>query len=301
MYSASIARRLGALMLLALPMSAQAGGDVTMTLGTGPGGFDSRGIDAGIDLGKLPLHLSAGYFTGLSDGETTMEQANAGIDWQVSDSVSVNLGLSRIDDDIFIMDGTDIGIDIGLNKLWNSKRRTNLNLAVGRMEYDPDTDRNLPPALLDALPEQTRYSFGLSQSLTESLNANLGYDYYDYSKDPQALARAIGLAFLKRGRFPPNSAFTIAAFPDRTWSAGLGWEVGHNLGLDLSYSHTETVTGQKLKNTALGVTHYGEVFTFGISISRSTSTEVKTDRLGVTVFPSSSGTYVDFSIGMNFD
>jgi len=41
--------------------------------------------------------------------------------------------MSRIDDAIFIMEGTDIGIDIGLNKLWNGKKRTNVNLAVGRM------------------------------------------------------------------------------------------------------------------------------------------------------------------------
>ncbi len=301
MLAQRVARHFGTLLILAMPMTTLAGGDAAITLGTGPCGFDSRGVDAGIDLGALPLHVNAGYFSASSDGETTLAQANAGLDWQVSESVAVNLGMSRIDDDFFIMKGTDIGIDIGLNKLWNGKKRTNVNLAVGRMEYDPDIDRSLPAALLNALPEQNRYSIGLSQSLTESLTANLGYDYYDYTEDPSALARAIGLTFLKRGRFPPNSAFTVAAFPDRTWSAGLGWEVGGNISLDLSYSLTETVIGQTLKDIALGITHYGKVFTFGVSISRSSSAEVKTERLDVMAFPSSSDTYVDFRIGMKFD
>ncbi len=57
-----VGRHLGALLILAMPIATLAGGDAAITLGTGSGGFDSRGIDADIDLGALPLHVNAGYF-----------------------------------------------------------------------------------------------------------------------------------------------------------------------------------------------------------------------------------------------
>jgi hypothetical protein len=73
-------RLIGALMYLVLPCAAQAGGDAAITLGTGPDGFDSRALDVGLDLGKLPLHINAGYLLGSSNGETNLEQATTGVD-----------------------------------------------------------------------------------------------------------------------------------------------------------------------------------------------------------------------------
>jgi hypothetical protein len=219
---------------------------------------------------------------------------------QVSESVSTQLNLSRIDDDIFIMKGAEISLNLHLNQFWQSKQSTVLKLGYGRMDYTPDTERRLPEALLAHLPEQSHYTLGLSQGLTEHLSANLTYDKYDYTTDPRELATAIALAYTRRNRTPPNSAFVIAAFPDNTANIGLGWDLGNNISLDLSYSQTETAVGQTLKNTGLGVTHSGEAFTFGVSLSHSDSSEVTSAR-GITVIPSSHGTYLDFHIGMQFN
>ncbi len=252
----AFARLCAVLSLSVLTCGAHAG-SVGISLGTGPGGFDSRGIDLSFGVGSLPLNVNAGYYQGLSGGDVSMEQANAGLDWQITESISAQLGASRIDDDIFIMEGSDLGLGLQLNQYWGGERTTLINLGFGRMDYTPDTARQLPQALLDRLPDQNRYSLGLVQGLTENLTLNLSYDSYDYTEDPKDLARAIAIAFLKRGRYPPNSAFTLAAFPDKTYSVGLGWELGNNLGLDIGFSHTETVLGQKLRNVSLGVTHHG--------------------------------------------
>ncbi len=292
--------RLCAVLSLSFMTFATHAGSLGITLGTGPGGFDSRGLDLAFGIGALPLNVNAGYYQGLTGGDTSMEQANAGLDWQVTKSVSVQLGASRIDDDIFIMEGADIGLGLQLNQYWGGERTTMINLGFGRMDYTPDTARQLPQALLDRLPDQNRYSLGLVQGLTENLTLNLSFDSYDYTEDPKDLARAIALAFLKRGRYPPNSAFTLAAFPDKTYNVGLGWELGNSLGLDVSFGHTETVLGQKLRSVSLGVTHYGETLSVGMNISRSFSTEVSTERRAITIIPSSDEIYVDFRVGMNF-
>jgi hypothetical protein len=292
--------RLCAVLFLSILACAARAGSVNVSLGTGPGGFDSRGLDLSFDVGAMPLSINAGYFQSVSDGEVSMEQSNAGLDWQVSSGVSLQLGASRIDDDIFIMKGADLGLGLQINPYWGSKLKTMLNFGLGRMDYTPDTARQLPQALLDHLPDQDKYSIGLVQGLTENLTLNLSFDSYDYTEDPKDLARAIAVAFLKRGRYPPNAAFTLVAFPDKTYSIGLGWELGSDLGLDFGFSHTETVLGQKLRNVSVGVTHYGETLTMGMSISRSFSTEVNAVRRDVTIIPSSDDIYVDFRVGMHF-
>jgi len=286
-----------ALALFAASLGATAG-NVTVSLGSGPQGFDSRGLDVAFNP-TASLGLNAGHFVASSNGTTSMQQTTAGIDWQVSEKVSVNLGATRIDDDIFIMEGGDLGVSLPLNHYWKGERTTLLNLGYGRMDYTPDTARNLPASFLEHLPEQERFGIGLVQGLSEQLTLNLSYDRYDYSTDPTALARAVAIAFIKRGRYPPNSAFTLIAFPDNSYSIGLGWETGRDIGVDFGFSETETVLGQKLRNTSLGVTYYGQQLTVGMSISRSFSTDAKTAN-GFTVIPSGDDVYVDFRVGINF-
>lgn len=274
-------------------------GSIGVTLGTGPDGFDSRGLDFGFAVGKLPLNLNAGYYMGSSNGSISLEQANAGLDWQVSKSVSLQLGASRIDDDVFIVEGGDIGLGVRLNPLWDGKRVSFLNLGVGRMDYTPDTRLDLPGALLDRVPEQKRYGIGLTQGLTDNLTLNLNYDAYDYTEDPKELAIAVARAFIKRGRYPPNSAFSLLAFPDNAYNIGLNWDVSEGIGLNVSFGETETVLSQKLRSLSFGVTHYGEYFNTGLNLTRSFSTEVTGER-GFTILPSSDDIYVDFRLSKDF-
>ena len=180
-----------ALALFAASLGATAG-NVTVSLGSGPQGFDSRGLDVAFNP-TASLGLNAGHFVASSNGTTSMQQTTAGIDWQVSEKVSVNLGATRIDDDIFIMEGGDLGVSLPLNHYWKGERTTLLNLGYGRMDYTPDTARNLPASFLEHLPEQERFGIGLVQGLSEQLTLNLSYDRYDYSTDPTALARAVAI------------------------------------------------------------------------------------------------------------
>jgi hypothetical protein len=292
------ARVLGALALAALPVCVQAG-SVDVTLGNGPGGFDSYALDVDFDLGKLPLGLNAGYYTASVNGDTNMEQVTAGMSWEVSETARLRASLMRIDDNIFVMEGGDLGVTFKLAKLWRGKQPTDLNIAYGRMDYTPDTARNLPAALLASLPEQEHVNLGLTQGITDSVSINLGYDKYDYTKDPVQLATAIGLAFLRHGRNPPNAAYTIAAFPDHTLSAGVNWDLGNGFNLSLDHSASETVVDQRLRNTTLGIAYQGEKMTFGVNISRNESTEVRS-RGGTVLYPASHGTYLEFSVGLPF-
>lgn len=290
---------LSTLALALLPALAQAGGGVNVALGNGPGGFDSHAVDFDVNLGKSPLGLSAGYYTASVNGATSLEQVSAGVDWKASDTVTASASLMRIDDNLFVMEGRDLGATFKLAKFWQSKLPTDLSVTYGRMDYTPDTSRNLPAALLAALPEQEHLKLGLTQGVSEAVSINLAYDKYDYSNDPVQLATAIGLAFLRHNRNPPNAAYTIAAFPDYTVGAGVSWDLGNGFNLSLDYSGTKTVVDQHLRNTTLGVVYYGDVLSFGVNISRSDSTEVKS-RNGTVLYPANHGTYLEFSIGMQF-
>lgn len=295
----SLVTRACAVLVVFVASSVTHAGSIGLTLGTGPDGFDSRGLDLAFAVGKLPLNLSAGYYMGSSNGTTSLEQANAGLDWQVSKNVSLQLGASRIDDDVFIVEGGDLGLGVRLDTLWKGKRLSMLNLGTGRMDYSPDTRLELPGAQLDRVPEQNRYGIGLTQGLTDNLTLNLNYDSYDYTEDPKELAIAVARAFIKRGRYPPSSAFSLLAFPDNAYNIGLNWDVSEGIGLNFSFGETETVLSQKLRSLSVGVTHYGEHFDTGINITRSFSTEVTGDR-GFTILPSSDDIYVDFRLSKDF-
>jgi len=273
--------------------------NIGFTYGSGSGDFDSASINFGTGLGDTPLYLSGSHYQGSSGGDQSLKNSSLGLDWQINEPLSVHLGFNRIDDDIFIMDGGEVGLGLKLNQYFGSERDTLLNLGYGKMDYTPDTSRDIPQALLDRVPKQSRYSIGLVQGLTDTLSANLSYDNYDYTTDPEVLALAIAKAFVKRGFYPPNAAYTLAAFPEHTVRAGLDWQTSKTLGVSLTLGQTKTATGQHLRDLGVGFTHHGEIFTFGVNLSASSTTDVET-ATGITVIKGGSSHYVDLNFGVEF-
>ena len=205
------------------------------------------------------------------------------------------LRLTSLDDRVVLPhERTHAGPKVDRLRLY---RATHTDLSQVFMLF-PDDDGSAG-ALLDRVPEQNRYGIGLTQGLTDNLTLNLNYDSYDYTEDPKELAIAVARAFIKRGRYPPSSAFSLLAFPDNAYNIGLNWDVSEGIGLNFSFGETETVLSQKLRSLSVGVTHYGEHFDTGINITRSFSTEVTGDR-GFTILPSSDDIYVDFRLSKDF-
>ncbi|MCB1865577.1 MAG: hypothetical protein KDG50_09100 [Chromatiales bacterium] len=267
-----------------------------LSLGSGGDSYYSRGLDFDSPMGDLPLIFRAGVFQGVSGGDVSMQSLSAGLDWQINDVVSVGATASRIDDDVFRMDGLEASASLSLNPLWGSKLTTALNLDYGEMDYAPDTTRNLPASLLARLPRQSHYAIGLTQNLSESVYVYASYTDYDYTNDPAALAQAVATAFLSRRRLPPNPAYTVAAFPKDTLSTAVGWQADPRFALSASYSESKTAIGQDLRSAALGMTYYADTFHVGITLTNSRSSSIKTPG-GLTLSPDSDDNYLDLSVG----
>lgn len=291
------ARLCAMLILLATPIAGQAH-EIDLTWTTGKGRFESRAVQAEFGLGKLPLRLTAEYLD-VTDEGSSVRQTGGSLAWRVAEPLELRLGLTRLDDNVFVMEGGDIGATVHLDKFWHGSQATFLKLAYATMDYTPDTARSLPPAFLSRLPEQRRYSAGLEQGLGKDLSISLAYDKYDYTQDPVDLATAVALAFLRRGGRPPGAAFVLTSFPDHATAVALQWQVTDKLVLDLAYDQSETVIGQRQKSSSVGVSREIGAFTLGLTITHSSSTAVSTAR-GIPLAPAGSDTYLALRAGIQF-
>ncbi len=278
---------------LALAGPAQAV-DLSAAVGRAGDGYSSTALNAGFELGKLPLRIDAGYFDG-GAGDSNVSQANASLTWKVTDQFSATAGYQRVDDDIFRMTGAELSTTVSLESLWNGTRSTQLTAGYGELKYTPDTDARIAPALLARIPRQSRYSIGLSQGLTEKVSLSLGYEDYGYSKNPVELAASIAIRARRFG-LPVNAAYTVSSFADQSANLGLNWAVRDTVSINVGYSSFKTVLDQRSASTTLGLTWSFERFWLNPSVSHNSSERLAGLR-GVTIIPSDSGNSVELRIG----
>ena len=265
--------------------------------GVGPDGFESIALDAGHQFQRLPLRVDAGYYSSDIAGQG-VEQSTASIRWQVRNEISTTLGLSHIDDNVFVIRGTDLGLGLAANALWHGSRTTQLNLTYGRLTYSPDAHAPFGPGVLARLPRQVHCLTGVSQQFSDKFWLNLSYDSFQYSKSPLELAQVL-LILNRRYRTPLTWAYTMIAFPDRAGSAGLVWYPSQKYSATLTYSRSHTVLLQSTSATAANVTRNFGRFNATVGLNHSDAGPVR-GFAGQVLQPASSGTYFDLHLGASF-
>lgn len=280
-------------LLCTLSLSAHAAGHVNLTGGVGADDYRSYALSAALDLGESGWQASVDYFTA-DDGAT--EQYGAGLEWQQSDTTSWNLHTTRTQDSQLDVAGYSGGGSWWLNPLWQGEAGTRLDLGYGYEEYTPRTRQPLPARLADAVPEQHRYSVGITQELNTAVSLYLAHDKYRYSEDPKVLAR-----FLAR-RLPVlvSGVYSLLSVPETTNTLGLTWNTPVELVINLSFSKTITIIDQALASARCGLTWYlNESGSIGLAASRSRNSAV-IGSAGATQVEAGENDFFEASVGMNF-
>lgn len=280
-------------LLCTLPFGAHAGGNANLTAGAGADDYRSYALSAALDLGESGWQASVDYFTA-DDGAT--EQYGAGLEWQQSSMTSWNLHATQTQESQLDVAGYSGGGSWWLNQLWQGEAGTRLDLSYGYADYTPHTRQPLPARLADAVPEQHRYTIGITQELNSAVSLYLTHDEYEYSEDPKVLA-----SFLAR-RLPVlvSGVYSLLSVPDATNTAGLTWSTPAELAIDLSFSRTTTVINQALENARCGLTWYlNESWSIGLAASRSRNSAV-IGSAGVTQVEAGEDDFFEASVGMNF-
>lgn len=283
-------------------LAAQAGvnaHDLTYSGNHGSGEFVSRALDLGIEVPEASLRFEAGVYQSRSLS-VAIEQYTAGLRWRPLPWLSLNAAARRTDDDPLRFRGGTLGASVRLESLWDSDLMTRVSAGIGRHSYATDTTRPLGVAIVDLFPRQSSTSLRLEQEVPGDFTLSVGGERFTYDSDPTALATVIAVRFNRPNRGPPDPVYVLIGFPERAVNGGLTWTGIENLSIDLYGSDARTVIGQRLRGVTLGASWTLEQVTVGLSLSRSTASEVPTPRTRATLIPASRGTYVELRLGFEF-
>lgn len=292
-------RRIVASATLAAAHAGAIAHDITYTGSHGEGQFVSRAIDVGLEAPGAGLRFDAGVYQSRSLS-VAIEQYTGGLRWRPLWWLSLNATARRTDDDPLRFRGGTLGASVRLESLWDSDLMTRVSAGIGRHSYSTDSTRPLGIAVVDRFPHQASTSLRVEQEFPGDFTLSLGGERFRYDSDPTALAIALAVRFNRPNRGPPDPVYTLIGFPDRSLNGGLSWTGIENLSIDLYGSDARTVIGQRLRGVTLGASWTHEQVTVGLSLSRSTASEVPTPRTRTTLIPASSGTYVELRIGFEF-
>jgi hypothetical protein len=261
---------------------------------SGPDDYSSYSFDGGAEVFGLPVALLFDYQADYSDGEQTARDFGVGIEWFPTDwfSSSYRRGSTDASPLAIASDALDLSVNVG--RLWSSRLQTRLDVGFEHAEYDPLRRRIGNRLQVLEIPEQYKLSIGLSQDLLENLTVYGSHDFYEYSDDPQDLAR---LLLLLRRR-PINAIYRLTSFPDEASSIGISWSPFDRFNADFSYGITDTVIEQRSQEASLNLYYdLSAHFSLGASVTY-TSTEAVTGARGRTLLEASDGTYYSLSLGV---
>ncbi len=223
-------------------------GDLSYTRGSGSGGYGSHSVAASIEPAVLPLSLGFNATQGLVDSAEVSTQVGASVGWRVSPLWSVNANLSTTNDDLFNVSGRGLAMAWNLNKLWQGKLTTRLELERAVSDYSLQKGTQ---NLSGRVPQQRRTRLDLRQGLSDAVDVYAGLEIYDYSQDPEALARAL----LNRKVRRVAAAGMLGDLSERSQTLGLNWNVAEAWSLDLSTGLSSTVIGQNQRQRAVVVNY----------------------------------------------
>ena len=280
-------------LLLGWPCAAS---DVSVTYGAGSDRYQSYAFNAGVDLLQLPLQLDLDYYHIRTDGAEVLTQRGAGLTWNLTDWASANFRYVTIKEESLDLSGNEYGAAVFLSHLWQGRLHTRLDIGVGDYEYALNVRPAVRALIAGQVPEQRRYSLGLSQNITQDVYLYGAYDAYYYSSDPALLARLL----TRRFRQPSNAAAVLVSFPDVGRTLGIGWHMTEKLTVDVSYADTDTVIGQKQDSQKLSLNYRtNNAVSFNAALTLSNSDAV-TRPNGATQIQASDNTIIEFGFSYTF-
>jgi hypothetical protein len=183
-----------------------------------------------------------------------------------------------------------------LDHFWDGRLYTRLDLGRGDYEYEPDVRPAVAALIAGRVPDQRRYSLGLSQNLTEAVYVYGTYDEYHYTTDPALLA----LLVARRLRQPVNAATTLVSFPDVGRTLGGGWQLNEKLGTDISYNWVDSVIGQKQDSTRLSLSYRAsDALALSTALTISNYDAVRGPN-GATLIQASDSTVLELGVAYTF-
>jgi hypothetical protein len=265
-------------LLFVLPSAAHAGAYLSATLGTGPDGYRSTEVRGNADLFDTPLNVNALVFKSDSSSGDPSTQSALGIDWSVSELVTLGASHSKQDNSQVEITGNSISLGLMLDTLWEGDLQTRLDLKHSASAYQ---FKGLPPSVKNDTLNQTTNSLGLSQDLADPVTIYAYHDQYSYDRDPKQAAQYLMRTAPRRSS---NTRTSLLSFPDSSNSFGITWRALDDLTLDISTSKTTTQLDQEQKSRHLGIDYQvTDKLNLTASVTFASSTEVVTKQA---IFPS---------------
>lgn len=270
--------------------------DISSTYGAGSDRYQSYAFNAGVDLPQLPLQFDLDYYHIRTEGAEVLTENGAGLTWNPTDWASANFRYVTINEPSFELSGNEYGAFMFLSHLWQGRLHTRLDIGLGDYEYALNVRPAVRALIAGRVPEQRRYSLGLSQNLTQDIYLYGAYDTYRYSSDPAFLANLL----TRRFRQSSNAASVLVSFPDLGRTLGIGWHATEKLTVDVSYADTDTVIGQKQDSQKLRLNYRtNNAVSFNVALTLSNADAV-TRPNGVTQIQASDSTIIEFGIAYSF-
>ena len=272
-----------------------AGSNLAFTYGFGSGQYQSYDFRASFDIPKLPVQFELNYNHVRGDGTELLTETGAGFSWNITDWAIANFRYLTIKEDVFEITGQEYGVAFYLNPLWKSSLNTRLDIGLGDYQYDLNVRQNVQTLIAGRVPDQRRFSLGLSQELTKGVSVYGNYDEYHYTADPAFLASRL----LRRFRQSTNAAVTLTSVPKYAYGFGVGWDATDKLSLRASYANTSTVIGQIQDSQRLGLSYeINDALELNSGVTLSYSNALL--RNGNTVIPASTSAVIEFGLRYAF-
>ena len=272
------------------------GSDIAVTYGGGSDRYQSYAFRAAVDVPKLPLQLDLDYTHIRTDGAELLTQTGFGLTWKAADWASANYRFVSINESTYDVSGHEFGTSLYLNRFWDSRLYTRLDIGLGDYEYEPIVSPVVAALIAGRVPDQRRYSLGLSQNITEDVYVYGAYDEYHYSSDPGFLAALLIRRFMQ----PTNAASTLVSFPDVSRTLGGGWYINDQFSTDISYTFLDTVIGQEQESKRLSLSYRADKeITINMAFTRSDSGPMLS-RQGMVVTAASHSTVLELGLAYTF-
>jgi hypothetical protein len=294
MGQSGIGRFVGGVLAVMVAAAPAAAIDGRFSFETGPDDYASYSFDGGAEVFGLPVALLFDYRADYSDAEQTARDFGIGIEWFPVEWFSGRYRRGTTDASPLEIESDALDVSVNVGRLWSKRLQTRLDVGFEHAGYDPLRRRIGNRLRVLEVPDQYTLSIGLSQDLLDNLTVYGSHDIYEYSEDPQDLAR---LLLLLRRR-PINAIYTLTSFPDEASSIGITWSPWERFSADLSYGITDTVIEQRSQDASLYLNYdLTDSFSLGAGVTYTRTDEVNGPR-GRTLIEASEGTYYSLSLGV---
>ncbi len=209
-----------------------------------------------LGIGVSPTFLISSKLFNAQDNNSRSNDFRLNFDNQFNHIFSAHLGFILLyEPNDISAKGLNLGFETNLNELWQSDLMTQLFLDLEFLRYTQSIPNSKTIAKKLTAPAilQRALTVGLSQDISENLNATIAFTTYKYNQNPSNLYDALNNARVS------NSSFSglLYGFPKNAIQFSLIWDFIKDWSSSLSYSTSKLIVdGSNSHTVSIGTTHY---------------------------------------------